>query len=225
VLLRFQKRRRPTSLSLEAPRVIGLETHLLIRGASHWLQRTSCSEWLRFTAAPHREVVFSCGWSSSHCTARGEPIVRSSHMYVGQEGQAVTIRRQVPPNQLLHSTANLTRRRRCGRQLHCRPSRLRTRPLHAASDPRVGHQVPPLHVLSCSGCPTRTARPGSATLLRIEQSLFTAVPLLGSEQVPLRAEWVMASIDARSPATSSAARAAAPVIVAATRAERPHQRL
>ena len=69
-------------------------------------------------------------------------------MYVGQEGQAGTIRRQVQPNQLLHSTAHLTPRRRCGRQLHCRPSRLRIWPLHAASDPRVGHQVPPLNVLS-----------------------------------------------------------------------------
>ncbi len=46
------------------------------------------------TGTPNGEVVFSRGWSGSRCTARGEPIVRSSHMYVGQEVQAVTIRRQ-----------------------------------------------------------------------------------------------------------------------------------
>ncbi len=97
--------------------------------------------------------MFSRGRSVSRCTACGEPIVRSSHVYVGQEVQAVTIRRQIPPNQLLHSTAHLTPRRRCGRQLHCRPSRLRTRPLHAASDPRVGHQISALGVLSCSAMP------------------------------------------------------------------------
>ncbi len=55
------------------------------------------------------------------------------------------------------------------------PFALPSRPLHAASDPRVGHQVPPLHVLSCSGCPTRTARSGSAAYARIDQSLFTTV--------------------------------------------------
>ena len=174
--------------------------------------------------AVNQEVVFSCGWSGSRCTARGKPIVRSSDMYVGQEVQAGTIRLQAQPNQLLHSTAHLTPRRRYGRQFHCRPSRLRTQPLHAASDLRVGHQVPPLHILSCSGCPTRAARSGSAAFARIEQSLFTTVLHNGSEHVPLRAELSIASVKDRPPATSSTARAAASVIVAAARAARAHQR-
>ena len=102
--------------------------------------------------------------------------MRSSHMYVGQEVQAVTIRRQVQPNQLLYSTAHLTPRRRYGRQLHCRPSRLRTRPLHAASDPRVGHQISALGVLSCSAVPNQ-----SRALARTLNCLACAPALLAAE--------------------------------------------
>jgi hypothetical protein len=151
--------------------------------------------------------------------------VRSSHMNVGPEVQAVTIRRQVPPNQCLHATANLTRRPSLRAPISLSPCASPSRRLHAAREPHVGHQISASTSYLGQGCPTRAARSGSAMLVRIEQSLFTAVPLLASEHVPLRAEWVMASFDARSPATSSAARVAAPVIVAATRAERPHQRL
>jgi hypothetical protein len=55
--------------------------------------------------------------------------------------------------------------------------------------------------------------------MRIEQSLFTAVLLNSSEHVPLRAEFSIASLKDRQPASSSAARAAASVIVASARAE------
>ncbi len=150
--------------------------------------------------------------------------MRSLHMYVGQEVQAVTIRRQVQPNLCMQPTAICFRRSALRASIALSPFAPPSRPLHAASDTVVGHQVPPLHVLSCSGCPTRTARSGIAAFVRIEQALFTAVLLNGSEHLPLRAEMSIASIRDRWPATSSAARAAAPVIVAASRAEQLHQR-
>jgi hypothetical protein len=114
------------------------------------------------TGSPHREVVSSCGWLVSRCTAHGEPIVRSSHMYVGQEVQAGTIHRQVQPNLCMQPTAICFRRPTLRAPIPLSPSASPSRPLHAASDAVVGHQVPPLRVLSCSGCPTRTARSGSA---------------------------------------------------------------
>ena len=58
------------------------------------------ANWL-VTGAWHREVVFSRGWSVAHCTAHGEPIVRSSRMSVGQEVQAGTIRRQTTAQQAI----------------------------------------------------------------------------------------------------------------------------
>jgi hypothetical protein len=62
-------------------------------------------------------------------------------------------------------------------------------------------------------------------LVRIEQSLFKAVPLRNRDHLPLHAEWGGSQVQARWPATSSAARASAPTIVAAARAEQPHRRL
>ncbi len=88
--------------------------------------------------------------------------MRSSHKYVGQEVQAGTIRRQVPPNQLFHSTAKLTLRRRYGRQFHCRPSLCRP----GLSMPRVnrtlGTRSPPLASYLVQLCPTPADGSGRA---------------------------------------------------------------
>jgi hypothetical protein len=73
-------------------------------------------------------------------------------------------------------------------------------------------------------CPTSHARSDRAEIRYIEQSLFTAVLNLGGDHVPLRTELRVARIKFRPPASSSAARAAAPVIDAAARAEQAHQR-
>jgi hypothetical protein len=139
----------------------------------------------RVTGTPHGYVVFAHGLSSSHCAASGEPIVRSSHMYVGQEVQAVTIRRQttaqpaIPLDGKSHSAAPLRA------SISLSPFAMPSRPLHAASESHVGHQVPPLHVLSCSGCPTAAERSGRATFACIEQSLFKAVLHSASGHLPL----------------------------------------
>ena len=145
------------------------------RAASHWPECGVCSWSSRITGTSHLEVVCSCGWSSSHCTARDEPIVRSSHMYVGQEVQAVTIHRQVQPNQLLQTTAHLTPRRRYGRQFHCRPSLRRPGLSMPTLILSLGTRSPPLPSYLAQWCPTSTGTSGRAAFGRIEQSLFTAV--------------------------------------------------
>ncbi len=129
-----------------------------------------------------------------------------------------------PPNKLFHWTANLTRRPPLRAPTSLSPFAPPSRPRHAASESRVGHQISALGVLSCSGCPTASERSGRVAFARIEQSLFTAVLLNGSEHVSLRAELSIATNSDRWPATSSAARAAASVIVAAARAEHVHLR-
>jgi hypothetical protein len=98
-------------------------------------------------------VVFSCGWSVSRCTARGEPIVRSSHMYVGQEVQAGTIRRQVQPNLCMQPTAICFRRPALRAPIPLSPCAPPSRPLRASADTVVGHQISALGVLSCSPVP------------------------------------------------------------------------
>jgi hypothetical protein len=150
--------------------------------------------------------------------------VRSSHMYVGQEVQSVTIHRQTtaqpatPHDGQSHSAAPLRA------SIALSPCASPSRPLHAACDPHVGHQVPPRNVLSCSGCPTVADSSGRAAFSCIEQSQFTAMPRRSSEAMPLHAEWGVSCFRARWPATSPAARAAAPVIVAAARAGIVRQR-
>jgi hypothetical protein len=114
--------------------------------------------------------------------------VRSSHMYVGQEVQAGTIRRQttaqpaIPLDGQTHSAAALRA------SISLSPFAPPSRPLHAASESHVGHQFSAPGVLSCSVCPTAAEGSGRATLMCIEYSLFEAVLLLGSESVPTRAE-------------------------------------
>ncbi len=79
--------------------------------------------------------------------------MRSSHMYVGQEGQAVTIRRQVQPNLCMQPTAICFRRSALRAPISLSPFAPPSRPLHAASDTVVGHQNSALGVLSCSAVP------------------------------------------------------------------------
>jgi hypothetical protein len=79
--------------------------------------------------------------------------VRSSHMYVGQEVQAVTIRRQVQPNLCMQPTAICFRRTTLRAPIPLSPFAPPSRPLHAASDTVVGHQISALGVLSCSPVP------------------------------------------------------------------------
>jgi hypothetical protein len=141
--------------------------------------------------------------------------VRSSHMYVGPEVQAVTIRRQVPPNLCMQPTAMCFRRSALRAPISLSPSAPPSRPLHAASDTVVGHQVPPITFYLVQGCPTPAERSGRAAFTCIGQSLFTAVLHGGSGHVPLHAEMAARVVELRVPATASAARAAAPVIVAA----------
>ena len=73
----------------------------------------------------------------------------------------------------------------------------------------LGTKCLPVAFYLGQGCPTRIARSGRATFSSIELSLFTAVPLRGSEKVPLHAEMYIVSIKVPPPATSSPARAPA----------------
>ncbi len=79
--------------------------------------------------------------------------MRSSHMYVGQEVQAGTIRRQttaqpaIPLDGQTHSAAALRA------SISLSPFAPPSRPLHAASESHVGHQISALGVLSCSEVP------------------------------------------------------------------------
>jgi hypothetical protein len=118
-----------------------------------------------------------------------------------------------PPNQLFHWTSNLTLRRRYGRQFHCRPSLRRpglfTPPVNRA----LGTKCLPVTFYLVQGCPTRAARSGRTTFVRIEQSLFTAVPPRCSENATLRTQWAIGCVDARRPIRRSAARAVAPAMV------------
>jgi hypothetical protein len=79
--------------------------------------------------------------------------VRSSHMYVGQEVQAVTIHREVQPNLCMQPTAICFWRSALRAPIPLSPSAPPSRPLHAASDTVVGHQISALGVLSCSAVP------------------------------------------------------------------------
>ncbi len=94
--------------------------------------------------------------------------MRSSHMYVGQEVQAVTIRRQVQPNLCMQPTAISFRRSALRAPIPLSPFAPPSRPLHAASDTVVGRQISALGVLSCSVCPTTAERSGRATFAYIE---------------------------------------------------------
>jgi hypothetical protein len=123
---------------------IGLALLRARRAASQWRGCRASALSFHVTGTSHREIVFSCGWSVSRGTAIGEPIVRSSHMYVGQEVQAGTIRRELPPNQCLQATANLTPRRRYGRQFHCRPALRRPTLSMPRLSPALGTRSPPL---------------------------------------------------------------------------------
>jgi hypothetical protein len=92
--------------------VVVLIPQCWFEGASHECVRVAGTRSSRDAGTSHQAFVFSCRWSSSRCTARGEPIVRSAHMYVGQEVQAVTIRRQttaqpaIPLDGKSHSAAS-----------------------------------------------------------------------------------------------------------------------
>ncbi len=80
--------------------------------------------------------------------------MRSSHMNVGQEVQAVTIRTQVQPNLCMQPTAICFWRSALRAPIPLSPFAPPSRPLHAASDTVVGHQISALGVLSCAVCPT-----------------------------------------------------------------------
>jgi hypothetical protein len=129
--------------------------------------------------------------------------VRSSHMYVGPEGQAVTIHRQVRPNLCMQPTAICFRRSALRAPIALPPCAPPPRPLHAAPDTVVGHQVPPLNVLSCSGCPTVAERSGCAAFSCTERWLFTAVPCRDNEALPLLTERLSRNDDVLLPATES----------------------
>ncbi len=97
--------------------------------------------------------VFTDGVAVLRCTASGQPIVRSSHMFVGQEVQAVTIHRQIQPNLCMQPTAICFRRPALRAPIPLSPFASPSRPLHAAADTVVGHQISALAVLSCSVVP------------------------------------------------------------------------
>jgi hypothetical protein len=82
--------------------------------------------------------------SVSRCTASGEPIVRSSHMYVGQEVQAVTIRRQVQPNLCMQPTAICFRRSALRAPIPLSPSAPPCRPPMPRLILSLGTRSPPL---------------------------------------------------------------------------------
>ena len=108
--------------------------HCMHRSASCWLRRTWVFRGSPIANTPHRLIASLCGLSASLCTALGDPIVRSSHMYVGQDVQAGTIHRQVQPNLRMQPTAICFRRSALRAPIPLTPFALPSRPLHAAAD-------------------------------------------------------------------------------------------